>query len=147
MEVRRFQSKNDNDKIAITEILKEEMARRKEEYNEEVWLKYLKDKDRSLQNRNGMILAVEGDDVAGFVFTEIRHEISGRPYGFFHFPLVKKEYKTQAEELLCKEAMNYLKSLKMKDIRTIVPARHALAKSVILKLYFKQHELYWKIEV
>ncbi|MBD3185418.1 hypothetical protein GF325_01210 [Candidatus Bathyarchaeota archaeon] len=147
MDVRRYQSKDESDKKAITAILKEELSRRKMEYDEATWLKYLKDKDRSLQNRNGMILAVEGEEVAGFVFTEIRYEISGKPYGFFHFPLVKKEYKTKVEELLCKEAMEYLESLKMKDIRTIIPKRHALGKSVIMKLYFKQHELSWRILV
>ncbi|MHA1999208.1 MAG: hypothetical protein ACTSU9_13905 [Promethearchaeota archaeon] len=147
MEIRRYQSKDESDKNAITAILKEELSRRKQEYDEATWLKYLKDKDRSLQNRNGMILAVDGDVVAGYVFTELRYEISGRAYGFFHFPLVKKEYKTKVEELLCKEAMKYLQSLKMNDIRTIVPARHTMGKSVVMKLYFKQHELNWRILV
>ncbi|MHA1716578.1 MAG: hypothetical protein ACTSXP_13125 [Promethearchaeota archaeon] len=147
MDVRRYQSKDDNDKNAITEILKEELARRKQPFDEKKWFNYLKERDRTLQNRNGMILAVEGDEIAGFVFTEIRKELSGIEYGFFYFPAVKKAYKTKCEELLCNEAIKYLKSLKMTDIRTIVPPNHALGKSIVMKLYFKQHELTWRILV
>lgn len=147
METRRYQSKDTSDKEAITEILKEELARHKEPYDEEAWLKYLKKRDSSLQNRNGMILAVDGDTVAGFVFTEIRHELSGIEYGFFHFPSVKKEYKTKVEEMLCNEAIKYLKQLKMTDIRTRIPPTHALAKSVAKKMNFQQHELSWRVQL
>jgi hypothetical protein len=93
-----------------------------------------------------LVVADEHDDaIAGFVFTEIRRELSGKEYGYFHFPAVKREYKTKVEELLCKEAIKYLRSIKMNDIRTRIPQTHALAKSVIMKLYFKQYQLTWQL--
>ena len=80
----------------------------------------------------------------GLMFTT--NELSGIEYGYFHFPSVKKEYKTQVEELLCNEAIKYLKSLKMTDIRTRIPPTHALAKSVARKMNFQQHELSWRVQ-
>lgn len=145
MDIRRYQSKDPTDKEAITEIVKDELSRRKEPFDEQTWESYLKKRDAGLQSRMGMILAVDGTVVAGFVFAEIRTEISGREYGYFHFPAVKRDYKTKVEELLVVEAIKHLKSLKMKEIRTRIPPTHALAKSVIMKLAFKQFELEWQI--
>lgn len=145
MEVRRFTSSDDSDLEAITSILKEELERHKQPHDDKEWAAYIKERDRSLQNRNGTILAVEGEEVAGFVMTEIRREMGGIPYGFFYFPAVKKEFKTKCEELLCQEAIKYLKSLRMKDIRTVVPQQHTLGKSVVMKLHFKQHQLSWRV--
>ncbi len=145
MELRRFQSKDTKDKEAITEILKEELSRRKEDFNDQVWETFLKKRDGTLQGRMGTILAVDGETIAGFVLTEVRNEMSGREYGYVHFPAVKREYKTKVEEVLCLEAIKYLRSLKMNDIRTRIPPTHALAKSVIMKLEFKQFELEWQL--
>lgn len=145
METRRFQSKDLNDKNAITDILKEELALHNEKFDEKAWEEYLRRRDGDLQSRLGTILAVDGATVAGFVLTEVRHEMSGVPYGYIHFPAVKREYKTKVEEMLLLEAIKYLKSLKLKVFRSRISPSHAMAKSVVMKLHFKQFELEWQL--
>nr|MDO8111363.1 hypothetical protein [Candidatus Sigynarchaeota archaeon] len=147
MDVRRYQSKDTSDKVAITEILKEELALHNEPFDEKIWEDYLRKRDGELQSRMGTILAVEDGKVAGFVLTELRYEMSGRPYGYMHFPAVKREFKTKVEELLCLEAIKYLKSLKVKDIRSRISPSRTLAKSVVMKLHFKQFELEWNLSI
>jgi hypothetical protein len=145
METRRFQSKDTKDKIAITDILKEELALHNEKFDEKTWDDYLRRRDGDLQSRLGTILAVDGTTVAGFVLTEVRYEMSGMPFGYIHFPAVKREYKTKVEELLLLEAVKYLKSLKLKVFRSRISPSHAMAKSVVMKLHFKQYELEWQL--
>lgn len=147
MELRRFQSKDPSDKDAITDILREELALHNESFDEKVWNDYLKRRDADLQNRMGTILAVENDGtVAGFVLTEVRYEMTGKPYGYIHFPAVKREYKTKVEEMLCNEAIKYLKSIKgIKIVRTRLNPSQKLAISVAMKLHFKQFELEWQL--
>ncbi len=145
METRRFQSKDSNDKIAITEILKEELALHNEKFDEKIWEDFLRRRDSDLQSRLGTILAVDGSTVAGFVLTEVRYEMSGMPYGYVHFPAVKRDFKTKVEELLVMEAIKYLKSMKIKVFRTRISPSHAMAKSVVMKLHFKQFELEWQL--
>lgn len=149
METRRFQSKDPSDKVAITEILKEELALHNESFDEKIWEDYLKKRDSDLQNRMGTILAVDDDGtVAGFVLTEVRYEMTGKPYGYMHFPAVKREYKTKVEEVLCSEAIKYLKSIKgIKGVRTRLNPSQKMAISVAMKLHFKQFELEWQLGV
>ena len=145
METRRFQSKDKSDKVAITEILKDELALHKELFDEKLWEDLLRRRDGDLQSRLGTILAVDGSTVAGFVFTEVRYETSGAPFGYIHFPLAKKEYKTKVEELLLLEAIKYLKSHKLKVFRSRIAPENAMAKSVVMKLHFKQFQLEWQM--
>ncbi|HME52732.1 MAG TPA: GNAT family N-acetyltransferase [Candidatus Lokiarchaeia archaeon] len=148
METRRFQSKDPSDKIAITDIIKEELALHNESFDEKVWEDYLKKRDGDLQNRMGTILAVDDGTVAGFVLTEVRYEMTGKPFGYMHFPAVKREYKTKVEEMLCIEAIKYLKSIKgIKVIRSRLSPAQKLAISVAMKLHFKQFELEWQLLV
>ena len=145
METRRFQSKDENDKAAITEILTDECALRKEPFDEKVWNEYLKKRDATLAGRMGTILAIDGDTITGFVLAEVRNELTGREYGYIHVPQVKREYKTKCEELLYAEAIKYLRSLKLKEIRTMIPQSNQLMKSVVMKLHFKQNVLDWQL--
>ena len=145
IETRRFQSKDLKDLAAITEILKEECGLRKEPFDEKVWNDYLKKRDATLAGRMGTILAVDGGTIAGFVLAEIRNEITGREYGYVHLPQVKREFKTKCEELLYAEAIKHLRSLKLKEIRTMIPASHQLMKSVVMKLHFQQFVLEWQL--
>jgi hypothetical protein len=146
METRRFQTKDVSDKVAITDILKEELALHNEQFDEKVWEDYLKKRDGDLQNRMGTILAVDNGTVAGFVLTEVRYEMTGKPFGYLHFPAVKREYKTKVEEMLCIEAIKYLKSIKgIKVIRSRLSPAQKLAISVAMKLHFKQFELEWQL--
>jgi hypothetical protein len=142
---RRFQSKDTKDKIAITDILKEELSLHNEAFDEKAWEELLRRRDGDLQSRLGTILAVDGETVAGFVLTEVRYEMSGKPFGYMHFPAVKREYKTKCEELLCLEALKYLRSLKLKVFRSRIAPSHGLAKSVVMKIHFKQFELEWQL--